>query len=499
MHSVLDTLAEGGLLIIDAASSFTDSLSLTLSGEDAAALADKNAQPQLNTSIGSLTLDSASFAGLSRTANGGTVVLSIQKLLRSSLNNALQAELDEHAAVYSVTAVCGGRTVTNLNGLAQLKLPYTLQRDERADYIRTSMLGSDTLIRLTASYADGFVTFATSTLARFAVDVPDKLYSVTIALAPVVRNGTASASVGVDEATKALEKLYEGGELILDARTLQAVTASEVSVPRTIVQSLIAKNQSLRVCANGSEILLDSTALRSAAANLTGASLRVCTAQLANADLPIAARSIFETADLWRVWLSDGTRELTTLANGSVSVTLSYTLAWNQNASDMALYAVDANGGYTWLRAVNDKTAHPLTCTGYSLGTFALTDRLDGVLPFTDVAPSDWYYDDVRYVYQNGLMNGVTATQFAPKTNITRGMLVTILWRVEGEPAAAAASLAGFSDASSVLAYALDAVRWAVGVSLMNGKNGQIDPAGFTTRAESAALLHRYFAQENYA
>ena len=59
-----------------------------------------------------------------------------------------------------------------------------------------------------------------------------------------------------------------------------------------------------------------------------------------------------------------------------------------------------------------------------------------GNLPFHDVTNRDWYYDDVRYVYENGLMNGVTTTQFAPKTDITRGMLVTILYRVEGEPVA---------------------------------------------------------------
>ena len=155
----------------------------------------------------------------------------------------------------------------------------------------------------------------------------------------------------------------------------------------------------------------------------------------------------------------------------------------------------------------------------------------------------------MRYVYENGLMNGVTTTQFAPKTDITRGMLVTILYRVEGEPVApanpfkdvasgsyyeaaiawaetrgivngfggglfrpnapitreqfvailyryaaykglqttASASLSAFADAASVSG-------WAVGSGLMNGKNGRIDPAGLTTRAEAAALLHRCLA-----
>ncbi len=102
----------------------------------------------------------------------------------------------------------------------------------------------------------------------------------------------------------------------------------------------------------------------------------------------------------------------------------------------MTAYAVNDNGTYTALRAANDKSVYTLSFTGSRLGVFALTDLLDGELPFRDVNTGDWYYDDVRYVYENGLMNGVTTTQFAPKTDITRGMLVTILYRVEGEPVA---------------------------------------------------------------
>ncbi len=551
MSDALDKLADNGLLTIDAGASSSAGLRLTLPGADVKKLADKNAKLELITALGSVTLDAASLKGF----GSSELVLTIEKLLRSTLSAALQNELDTHAAIYNVRATCGGAAVTSLSGKAQITLPYTLQTGEKAAAVRTSLLGSSTLSKLTAAYVSGSVSFETSVLATFAVDVPDKQNSVTITLTPVVKDSAASAALSASEAEEALAKLTEGGELILDARTTKTVASSEISIPRSVIRSMTEKKLSLQAVMNGAQVELDAAALTSAYGKLTGTNLRICAEQLANSDLPKAARSDFQTADLWRVWLTDGTREVTELT-GSVRITLAYTLRKGQSAADMTAYAVNDNGTYTALRASNDKSAETLSFTGSRLGIFALTDLLDGELPFRDVDTSDWYYDDVRYVYENGLMNGVTTTQFAPKTDITRGMLVTILYRVEGEPAApanpfkdvasgsyyeaaiawaetrgivngfggglfrpnapitreqfvailyryaaykglqttASASLSAFADAASVSGWAVDAVRWAVGSGLMNGKNGRIDPAGLTTRAEAAALLHRYLA-----
>ena len=523
---------------------FAHGLSLTFPGADVRKLADKNAKLELITALGSVTLDAASLKGF----GSSELVLTIEKLLCSTLSAALQNELDLHAAIYNVRATCGGAAVTSLSGKAQITLPYTLQTGEKAAAVRTSLHGSSTLSKLTAAYGSGSVSFETSVLATFAVDVPDKQNSVTIPLTPVVKDGAASAALPTAEAEEALAKLTEGGELILDARTAKTVTAS-------VIQDMIEKKLSLQTVMNGAQVGLDAAALTSAYGKLTGTNLRICAEQLANSDLPKAARSDVQTADLWHVWLTDGIREVTELT-GSIRLTLAYTLRKGQSAADMTAYAVNDNGTYTALRASNDKSAYTLSFTGSRLGIFALTDLLDGELPFRDVYTSDWYYDDVRYVYENGLMNGVTTTQFAPKTDITRGMLVTILYRVEGEPVAlanpfkdvasgsyyeaaiawaetrgivngfggglfrpnapitreqfvailyryaaykglqttASASLSAFADAASVSGWAVDAVRWAVGSGLMNGKNGKIVPAGLTIRAEAAALLHRYLA-----
>lgn len=162
-------------------------------------------------------------------------------------------------------------------------------------------------------------------------------------------------------------------------------------------------------------------------------------------------------------------------------------------------------------------------------------------LPFTDVTSTDWFYNDVKYAYETGLMTGTSADAFSPEAPVTRGMVMTILARREGirtdrytpwyaagcewakatgisdgsnpeapvtrEQLAAIlyryAALKGrdltagenlnFTDASDVSAYALPALQWATGEKILTGSNGALNPQATATRAHLAAILHRYF------
>ena len=112
-----------------------------------------------------------------------------------------------------------------------------------------------------------------------------------------------------------------------------------------------------------------------------------------------------------------------------------------------------------------------------------------GGLPFLDVAPGDWCYDAVRYVFEAGLMNGTTATTFTPSSPTTRGMIVAILYRLEGSPAAGTAL---FTDVAPTAYYA-SAVAWASASGIVNGYNdGTFRPNQLITREQLAAFLHRY-------
>ncbi len=115
--------------------------------------------------------------------------------------------------------------------------------------------------------------------------------------------------------------------------------------------------------------------------------------------------------------------------------------------------------------------------------------------PFTDVTEANWYYDEVYYVWANGLMQGTSATTFGPGVDTTRAMVVTILWRLEGEPASGYDM--DYSDVAGGAWYA-DAVRWATEHGIVNGSEGQFYPGGTVTREQLAAMLYRYAQYKGY-
>lgn len=125
--------------------------------------------------------------------------------------------------------------------------------------------------------------------------------------------------------------------------------------------------------------------------------------------------------------------------------------------------------------------AHDVTVRVYFTG---------GALPFADVTEGAWYYDAVSYVYVNGLMDGVSASEFAPDANMTRAMLVTILWRLEGEPVVN--YLMPFADVDGGAWYA-EAVRWAASEGIVEGVSAsEFAPDAEITREQLAAILWRY-------
>ncbi len=116
--------------------------------------------------------------------------------------------------------------------------------------------------------------------------------------------------------------------------------------------------------------------------------------------------------------------------------------------------------------------------------------------PFDDSGRGDWFYDSVVYVYENGLMDGVSDTLFDPDSTVTRAQLVTMLWRLDGEPSVNYAL--PFTDVSSGEWYA-EAVRWAAGEGIVNGvSETEFAPNAAVTREQLAAILHRYAQHKDY-
>ena len=117
-------------------------------------------------------------------------------------------------------------------------------------------------------------------------------------------------------------------------------------------------------------------------------------------------------------------------------------------------------------------------------------------MPFSDVPAGSWYYDAVQYVYEEGLMGGTGNDRFSPDLTTSRGMIVTILYRLEGSPAVSGG--ATFADVSSGQWYS-DGVDWASANGIVTGySNGSFGPNDTITREQMAAILYRYARYKGY-
>ena len=117
-------------------------------------------------------------------------------------------------------------------------------------------------------------------------------------------------------------------------------------------------------------------------------------------------------------------------------------------------------------------------------------------LPFSDVRIADWFYNDVKYVYEKGMMAGTAADVFAPNATTTRAMIVTILYRLEGSPAVTGTS--AFVDVPAGQWYT-DAVNWAAANQIVKGTSATtFAPNDSITREQRAAILYRYAQYKGY-
>lgn len=120
-----------------------------------------------------------------------------------------------------------------------------------------------------------------------------------------------------------------------------------------------------------------------------------------------------------------------------------------------------------------------------------------GNTTFEDVAAGEWYSEAVAWATENGIVNGYGDGRFGPTDSVTREQLVAILWRYANMKnynvyPYESTSLESYSDANAVSSYADKAMRWAVGSGVIKGSDSMLNPAGYATRAEIAAMLHRF-------
>ena len=163
------------------------------------------------------------------------------------------------------------------------------------------------------------------------------------------------------------------------------------------------------------------------------------------------------------------------------------------------VFRQEKNGTWTPLKARLEGNYVTFETDHFSL--YSVVNKDKGMttyskLPFSDVRIADWFYNDVKYVYEKGMMAGTAADVFAPNATTTRAMIVTILYRLEGSPAVTDTS--AFVDVPAGQWYT-DAVNWAAANQIVKGTSATtFAPNDSITREQMAAILYRYAQYKGY-
>jgi uncharacterized repeat protein (TIGR02543 family) len=242
---------------------------------------------------------------------------------------------------------------------------------------------------------------------------------------------------------------------------------------------------------DGKGVSFDQTALGALISAGSG-HLKLGVRQVPAEFLTDAQRSLLGSAPVLDLTVFVGTTQVHGFGGGFVTVSIpvdgepvEHPIIWRMTS--------DVDGKVT-LEAI--ECIYNLETKCYVFQTDSFSEYVLGNYPFIDTPDTAWYYEDVVYTYVNGLFSGTDDTAFSPDMTMTRGMLVMVLWRMEGSPAVADA--ADFSDIVSSAWYA-DAVAWAAENEIVTGYGeNKFGPEDNITREQMAVVLYRYAQYKGY-
>jgi hypothetical protein len=369
----------------------------------------------------------------------------------------------------------------------------------------------------------------------------------------VVNNATLSTAV--NNTVDAAEDTQTAASVVVSVPTPPETKKVEVTIPKAPVSTLADSDPaaSLTVQTGVASVAFDGAALQTITEEARGASLTIVTVNVEKETLTTEQQDLVGDRPVLDLAVMSGNQIISDFKGGKATVTVPYTLREGETGEGITIWFMTDDGNLTEVECAYDAATGSVRFTTGHFSQYVLAH-----FPFTDMKDSEWYYENVVYAYTNGLMNGTQETTFSPESDITRGMVVTILWRMAGQPAAAkhsfkdvqfswydqaiswafannivsgygpdrfgpenlitreemakilrnyaiyagrtvdqSAEIQGFGDAARVSGWAVESLKWAVGSGIIGGTNhNTLEPMGQATRAQVAAILQRFIQNE---
>lgn len=353
------------------------------------------------------------------------------------------------------------RTLTDLGAFTASTAPSTITGSDKAP----EESGSTITLNPTATASGGkaSVTLAASDLSD-AIGSAKGNRGMTIVIAPKI-TGTVG-TVTVDLPQSSLSSIASDTDADLDVQT----PVGNVTLPNAVLSSIVSQASGTTVTISLNTV--DTTALTASQQKLVG------------------RNTVYDISVL------SGGHKITSFGNKNITISLHYTLKSSEDPSGVTVWYLDGSDKLREMTAVYDKTAGFATFTTPHLSYYVVGYTAPWTNPFADVKPIDWFYGSVRYAVQNGLFNGTSNSTFAPNDSMTRAMLVTVLYRLEGKPAVTGTN--GFPDVRSGQWFT-GAVTWASANKIVSGYDGGLFGTNDNiTREQMAAILYRYAQYKGY-
>ena len=406
------------------------------------------------------------------------------------------------------------------------------KQPDKLDYIE-GLTFDPTGMEVTAKYNDGTSNVVTD------YDVVDGANLTTGKTSVTISYEGKTATVAISVAAKAVEKL----EIVTDASKLDYIEGQEFD-PTGMTVKVTYDNDTTET--------IDGSALRVVGGELTPGQTEVTLSYggktVKQSGLTVVAKTLIgieiaaaPSKTTYRPGENFDDSGMVVKAkydNGKTEVITDYTIVDGDN---LQLGTTSVTISYKGFTAEQEITVRRRSSGSVTKPVSPNKSAEEKTLPFTDVSSKDWFYDGVKYAYDNGLMTGVSGTRFAPNADTTRGMIVTILARMEGVntnkstpwyaagrswamrndisdgtnmtaeitreqlaamlyryaklkgyDVSASKKLSSFTDASSVSSWAVEAMQWAVAEGLIEGSGSRLNPQATATRAQVATILMRF-------
>ena len=324
----------------------------------------------------------------------------------------------------------------------------------------------------------------------------------TVEPSVTIKGDNASVNVGFEDIKNAIGKAKEANEpIIIAPKADGTVKTMEVSISKEALSEITKQTQApLMVETSIGKATISNEALSAILSQVKDNSVTISLEAVEKTTLTPEQQAKVEDKPVFDISITSGGKNISSFDGKNITVSLPYTLKADEKASDVKVWYLNDKGQLEEMKCTYDEKTGLATFTTNHLSKFMVGVETAIVKPvvtfnFTDVSAADWFYDAVKFAMENGLFKGTSESTFSPNEAMTRGMLVSVLHRMAGEPAGYKSS---FTDVNENDWFA-GPVAWAAANNVVSGYGqGLFGPNDKVTREQIAAILHRYAQSKGY-